>query len=274
MESEKTVGTILREARLAKGLSLEDLEKLIKVRASYLEALENDAYDKLPSAVFVKGMIRNYGNAVGCDGLELVKMFKSSSVGKQKATSDSKGIREVENVSLHIQLKEKRDIGSGTGKMELPSFINPKQIGVGLGLCAVLAVGFFAGPSIYDAVTSISMPSFATSTPAVEEKNTAPVVKPILDKVVLELDATGKCWLEVSADGQSIFEGMLEAQDKKQFEAKDKLIVKYGSIGVVKVSVNGENVDYGGEQGVAVKTYLRNEAATPAKVEDTKEDNK
>ena len=38
MESEKSVGTILKEARLAKGLSIADAEQATSVRARYLEA--------------------------------------------------------------------------------------------------------------------------------------------------------------------------------------------------------------------------------------------
>lgn len=65
MDSEKTVGTILREARLAKRLSLADAEKGTSIRSRYLEALERDEYDKTPGEVFMKGMIRNYGNFLG-----------------------------------------------------------------------------------------------------------------------------------------------------------------------------------------------------------------
>ena len=50
---------------------------------------------------------------------------------------------------------------------------------------------------------------------------------------------------------------MLQAKDKKVYEAKDKLIIKYGNIGVMKITVNGEPVNLQGEHGVAVKTYTR-----------------
>ena len=48
MDTEKTVGTILREARLAKGLSLAEVEKGTSIRSRYLEAVEKDEYDKTP----------------------------------------------------------------------------------------------------------------------------------------------------------------------------------------------------------------------------------
>ena len=93
------------------------------------------------------------------------------------------------------------------------------------------------------------------------ESNQAPAV---LDKVTVDLEAEGDCWLEASADGKELFAGILHAKESKHFEAKDKLIVKYGNIGVVRIKVNGEAVDLKGEHGVAVKTYLRNAPAQPA----------
>ena len=69
------------------------------------------------------------------------------------------------------------------------------------------------------------------------------------------MEATDNCWLEVKADGKEIFAGMMKAKDKRTFEAKEKLVVKYGNIGVMKIAFNGKNVDLQGEHGVAVKTY-------------------
>lgn len=53
-DKEKTVGAILKEARLAKGISLADAEKATSIRSRYLQAVENDEYDKTPGEVFLK----------------------------------------------------------------------------------------------------------------------------------------------------------------------------------------------------------------------------
>ena len=65
MDTDKSVGTLLREARLAKGISLSEAENGTSIRARYLEALERDEYDKTPGEVFLKGMLRTYGNFLG-----------------------------------------------------------------------------------------------------------------------------------------------------------------------------------------------------------------
>ena len=115
MDTDKSVGTLLREARLAKGISLSEAENGTSIRARYLEALERDEYDKTPGEVFLKGMLRNYGNFLGLNGPELVQLYKARAAGMPKEAAASTGIREVEKVKLNIQLKNPRDIGSGTG---------------------------------------------------------------------------------------------------------------------------------------------------------------
>lgn len=262
MESEKSVGTILKEARLAKGLSIADAEQATSVRARYLEAVENDEYEKTPGEVFLKGIIRNYGNYLGLDGLELVKLYKANHQGVAAENINSAGIREVEKVRLNIQLKEKRDIGSGTGRFEMPQ-LPIKQIAAGLAVVVLLGIGYVAVPKVID---------YFKNMPQVEQKqeevqaNASTAVKPpsILDKVQVEMEAKDSCWTEVTADGKEVFVGMLNAKDKRTFEAKDKIVVKYGNIGAMKLIVNGQPVDLKGEHGVAVKTYLRANATSEA----------
>lgn len=262
MESEKSVGTILKEARLAKGLSIADSEQATSVRARYLEAVENDEYEKTPGEVFLKGIIRNYGNYLGLDGLELVKLYKANHQGVAAENINSAGIREVEKVRLNIQLKEKRDIGSGTGRFEMPQ-LPMKQIAAGLAVVVLLGIGYVAVPKVID---------YFKNMPQVEQKqeevqaNASTAVKPpsILDKVQVEMEAKDSCWTEVTADGKEVFVGMLNAKDKRTFEAKDKIVVKYGNIGAMKLIVNGQPVDLKGEHGVAVKTYLRANATSEA----------
>ena len=272
MDTDKSVGTLLREARLAKGISLSEAENGTSIRARYLEALERDEYDKTPGEVFLKGMLRNYGNFLGLNGPELVQLYKARAAGMPKEAAASTGIREVEKVKLNIQLKNPRDIGSGTGRLELPSLpslpsLNMKQALAGMGVLLVLVCGYFAVPKAIDYFKNMPQPA------AQEAKQGAQKAKPavVWDKVQVKMEATDSCWLEVHADGKEIFAGMLRAKDQKTFEAKDKLIVKYGNIGVMKLEFNGEVIDLQGEHGVQVKTYSLHHAGSEVNKTDNSE---
>lgn len=257
----KSVGTILREARLAKGLTIAAVEAATNIRGTYLTYIENDEYDKTPGEFFVKGAIRNYGNFLGLDGVKLVDTYKASSGGKALHEVEAKGIREAHNVTMKLQLKEKRDVGSGTGKIELPKLdsLPIKQIGMGIVALALIGGLYFAVPKAINWGKEWNASRAQTVATATAEKNTVQEAEkpkaPVYDKVVMELNASDKCWLEVTADGKPIAELMLRAGDKKTYEAKEKLVVKFGSIGAVNITVNGQTINTQGEHGVAIKQY-------------------
>ncbi len=264
-ENGKTVGEILREARLAKNLSLNDVEQGISVRARYLEAVENGEYDKTPGEVFVKGMIRSYGNYLGLDGLELVTKYKASSAGIAAEEARSQGIREAEKVRLNIQLKDPRDIGSGTGRMELPN-LPFKQIAMGAVAVLILVAGYFAVPAAIDWVSNRPTESTTQETPAQQTASTGTnaATAPVSDEVKVDLDATADCWLEVAGDGKELFSGILGKGQNRSFTAKEKIVIKYGNIGAMKIIANGKLQELHGETGVSVKTYTRETGSTNA----------
>lgn len=279
---EKTVGMLLKAARLAKGLSLEDVEQATHIYAKNIEHLENDEYDKTPGEFFVKGALRNYGNFLGLNGPELVEMYKASVAGKTLHEVEAHGIREAKNVTMNIQLKDKRDIGSGSGSFNIKEKMDDtnlpwKQIGMGIAGLAVIGVLYFAVPAVINWGSNINFTSSSAEKPKLKPAvvKEAKEEKPVADKLVLELEATDKCWLEVYGDNKKLEETMLNAGDKKSYEAKDKFEVKYGNVGAVKITLNGEVQSTEGEHGVAKKLYMRERPNDEAKSQDNKsEENK
>ncbi|KAF1295200.1 transcriptional regulator [Enterococcus sp. JM4C] len=69
------IGDKLRQARLDKNISLDELQQMTKIQKRYLEAIESDNYDSLPGTFYVRAFIRQYANAVGEDGEHLVAVF-------------------------------------------------------------------------------------------------------------------------------------------------------------------------------------------------------
>lgn len=60
-------GALLRAAREQAGQSLDDLAEQTRISARYLDALERDAFDQLPSATFVRGYVREFAQVLGLD---------------------------------------------------------------------------------------------------------------------------------------------------------------------------------------------------------------
>ena len=61
-------GELLQQFRQARGLELRDISETTKVGLSYLEALEDDQFDKLPAAVYLRGFLTEYTRTVGITG--------------------------------------------------------------------------------------------------------------------------------------------------------------------------------------------------------------
>lgn len=72
----RTVGQTLKEARESKFYSLEEVEKVTKIRKELLEALEEDDYAKLPPSTFVQGFIKNYSKFLNIDSQKLLALFR------------------------------------------------------------------------------------------------------------------------------------------------------------------------------------------------------
>lgn len=72
----KTVGQILKKARLDKDLTISQLSSLTKIDEKYIEYIESDTYGNLPSETFAKGFIRNISLRLDQNPDELVSVFR------------------------------------------------------------------------------------------------------------------------------------------------------------------------------------------------------
>lgn len=108
------IGKTLQDARIIKNLSLDTAAQETNIRKSYLMAIEQNDFASLHGDVFVKGVIRTYGNYLGLDGAQLVEDYKSSRAGANQVRSNNT-IRESRHVRVRPTFKSNRDIGSGNG---------------------------------------------------------------------------------------------------------------------------------------------------------------
>lgn len=71
-----TVGEILKKKRLEKNLTFEEIEKATRIRAKFLQAIEENNYNYLPPSTFAKGFVRNYGIFLGLDPSRLLAIYR------------------------------------------------------------------------------------------------------------------------------------------------------------------------------------------------------
>jgi len=71
------LGNVLKAAREANGLSLDDLQRLTKIQKRYLAGIENGDYKMMPGKFYVRAFIKQYAEAVGLEPEEIFEQYKS-----------------------------------------------------------------------------------------------------------------------------------------------------------------------------------------------------
>ena len=74
--SGKELGALFRNRREELGLSYAQIFEITKLRPHFLEALENEEWDDLPSPAFVKGFVRSYARTLGLAEDGLVALYQ------------------------------------------------------------------------------------------------------------------------------------------------------------------------------------------------------
>lgn len=82
------LGQQLREARLQKGMSLDDVQEMTKIRKRYLEAIEAGDYKVLPGSFYVRAFIKTYAETVGLDPDILLEGHKKEAPAEPEPTME------------------------------------------------------------------------------------------------------------------------------------------------------------------------------------------
>ena len=96
----QNLGQILRNARVAQDLSVEQVATELRIEAPRLVALEENRFEKIGAPVFVKGYLRQYGQRLGVDYRDLLALYY------KQATLEEVGI----HPSPTIRLRDERQI--------------------------------------------------------------------------------------------------------------------------------------------------------------------
>jgi cytoskeleton protein RodZ len=82
-----SVGTLLRAARQRHGLSVADVAHALRIRAPYIEAIEDGRPADLPAPAYAVGFVKAYAKALGLDEAEILRRFRAEAEGLGRRTS-------------------------------------------------------------------------------------------------------------------------------------------------------------------------------------------
>lgn len=74
-EIMKKIGAELAERRKLRKLNITSVSQALKIRSSFIEALENGLWDELPGEVYVRGFLVRYAQYLGLNGQRMIAPY-------------------------------------------------------------------------------------------------------------------------------------------------------------------------------------------------------
>jgi cytoskeleton protein RodZ len=103
-QEKSGLGVLLKGEREKRGFTLDQLARITRLRRQFLEALEDENWDNLPSPVYVKGFIRSYAQSVGFDGKDALSLFESIAPVTQEIPVPLVAMKEPNRKRLYLIL--------------------------------------------------------------------------------------------------------------------------------------------------------------------------
>jgi cytoskeletal protein RodZ len=189
------IGGSLREARLKRGLSPADVQKAIRIRDRYLQALEEERWELLPGDAYVKGFLRTYADFLGLDGSLYVDEYNSRYAHTDEPTL----------VPERFERARKRPGRGG--------FLRPLVVAAVVAVVAAVAAWQLSGSSGRKQAATTTPPT-TTAPPSTTPKkhHKKHTFTPVASTHAVVVATRGSSWLWVrsgSATGPTVYEGTL-----------------------------------------------------------------
>ena len=220
------IGNTLREARVRRNLTLQQVEEDTKIRVKYVQAMENEDFDVMPGATYVKGFLRTYSTYLGLDPDIILDEYRSR-VGPARENHEPFGGSSVIG---------KPHSHRGRNTLVFVAILCLLVLGV------IWVLGRGSGqntPQTHPSALGIGGSPTPKASPSTTPSQTATAQL----KNVLKINAAfGDCWMQVRKDGATgsvLYTGTLTKGHSKKFKNK-VLWVRLGSPSMVKLTVEGK----------------------------------
>ncbi|BCP62898.1 membrane protein [Streptococcus parasuis] len=77
---QKSIGEVLRSARESRGWNLIDVQRMTKIQAKYLQALEYNDFEYIPDSNYIESFLVTYADALELDSAVLLDAYKKNSL--------------------------------------------------------------------------------------------------------------------------------------------------------------------------------------------------
>ncbi|MFD3698256.1 RodZ domain-containing protein [Streptomyces sp. NPDC058646] len=236
-----SIGTALKKARIAAGLTVDEVSSTTRVRIPIVHAIEEDDFTRCGGDVYARGHIRTLARAVHIDPAPLVDAYDAAHGGRP-APTPAAPMFEAERI------RPERQRPNWTAAM----------------VAAIVAVIGFVGFTAFSGGDDQSRRPVAEGSaspkPAPKQSGAQPAApipqapKPEpsdsaiaaapkdLVTVVLTAD-TGESWISAKDhNGRLLFDGTLNQGESKTFTDKESVDLVLGDAGAVKLFVNGKEI--------------------------------
>jgi cytoskeletal protein RodZ len=235
-EQLSELGVLLRSARTQQGLALEAIAGKTLIRASLLQAIEQGDLESLPEPVYIRGLIRRYGDALGLDGETLSSQFFAPPKIQRRSWKESPAaqlrplhlygayflVLMVAISGLSYLLKRTAPEASALPPLDPLNQVESDR------------------PSQIQALTREG--AVSTDQPPVLPEPQAPIK--------VEMTLTSQSWLRITSDGDTEFEGILQPGETRLWTADEALTIRAGNAGGVLVSFNDRQAETLGQPGM------------------------
>ncbi len=280
------IGAQLRDRREMLSLTLEEIERHTHVRAAFAKALEEGAFEDLPSAVQTRGMLANYANFLDLDTDAILLRFADALQARHRARFADKPREQKSEMKLGPQLPPLRTFFAGDMLFGIGMVVMLIVLGI-WGLDRVFAnesekVALPTAPSIADilartpeatALQEVTLIPAEDTPLAVLEATMTPDTGTALPtqnadaNVQVNISVVSSTFMRVFVDGKETFSGRVSPGENYPFDASNTVQVLAGSAAALRVTYNGQDLGLLGSFGEVVNyVYSANSITTPTPI--------
>lgn len=258
-----SVGAVLKAAREAAGMTVDQVSASTRIRATLVRDLEGDRFESSGATVYVRGHLRAICGAVGADPAPLLAMFDTA-----------QGRPEPGPIEVLEPPRPARAFG-GTGFV--PPAVAARErrgprwgvalVGAGTVLLTVLVIGVVNSPArTPEAVSSPQPTTPAATVPAVRTPAPDSVASkaPVTNAQLRVRLISGSSWVSIRNATTTLFEGVLAPGQFKDFRDAARLKVIVGNAAAVDLNCGGKDSGPAGAAGAVVRFYCTKDGLTPA----------